>query len=143
MTDRWFLFFLLTWWTARVSRYLWLDDMIKEWRVAVKGWLQLGHIPADIVGTPKMEDWLNTYHNTHPRRELLRRKAYDLIECAWCLSVWIAGFTVLGVWLVARYTDVDIDMPLPVLWTPALSMAAVVLLQWTDGSFPVKVEQKK
>lgn len=141
--DRWFLFFFLTLWTARVSRYLWLDDMIQGTRIKVKAWLHLGHIPDDVVGTAKMEEWLNTYHREHPRRELLRRKLFDLIECAWCLSVWVAGFSVLGVWLIARYTSVDIDMPLPVMWPVALSMPAVVLLQWTDGAFHVEVSQKK
>lgn len=137
MTE-WLLLLILILWTGRITRFIWLDDLIKGTRTALKAWLQLGHIPDDIVGTPKMEDWLNEYHNNHPQREFFRRKAFDLIDCAWCISIWIAGFTLLGLWVLT-----DVSMPLPLLWWPAISMGAVILLQWTDGTFHVETSQKK
>jgi hypothetical protein len=132
------LLIILILWTGRITRFIWLDDLLKGSRTALKGWLHLGHIPDDIVGKPGMEDWLNDYHNNHPRREFLRRKAFDLIDCAWCISIWVAGFTILGLWVFT-----DVSMPLPLLWWPALSMGAVLLMQWTDGTFHVEVTQKK
>ena len=128
---------------ARVTRFIWRDDLILNTRIRVKTWLQLGHIPEDVVGTPKMEEWLNEYHTEHPRREVLRQKAFDLIDCAWCSSIWVAGFLVLFCHLISNvWFDVDITMPLPVFWWPALSMAAVIPLQWTDGQFEVTATVK-
>lgn len=132
------LFVVLTFTVMRVTRFIWMDDLIKEPRVALKGWLQLGHIPDDIVGTPNMEEWLNTYHNEHPRRELFRRKAFDLIDCGWCISIWVSALTVVAVYLFT-----DVSLPLPVFWWLALSGAAVALLEWTDGERNVILKQPK
>ena len=133
-----FLFVILAFLVARVTRFIWLDDLIKGSRTKLKAWLQLGHIPEDVVGSPKMEEWLNEYHNNHPQRAFFRNKAYDLIDCAWCISIWVSGFTIAALYLFTDYT-----LPLPVFWWPALSMAAVVQLQWTDGAFNVEMTQKK
>lgn len=141
MTE-WFLFFLCTWVVARVTRFIWLDDMIQGTRIKIKGWLQLGHIPDDVVGTAKMEEWLNKYHQEHPRRELLRRKAFDLIECAWCISMHVSWPLILVLCAASWFWD-TVSIPLPLLWWPALSMSAVVLLQWTDGAVNVEMTQKK
>lgn len=141
MTD-WFLFFLCTLVVARVSRWVWLDTQLQGTRIKVKAWLQLGHMPEDVVGTAKAEEWLNEYHKNHPTRDFLRHKAYQLIECPWCLSMWISG-PLVAILAAADWFWDAVSIPLPLLWWPALSMAAVVLLQWTDGAFNVEVTQKK
>ena len=141
MTE-WFQFALLTLVVARVTRWIWLDSQLQGTRIKVKAWLQLGHIPHDVVGTPKMEEALNEYHKKHPTRDFLRHKAYQLIECAWCLSIHVAWVLVLILCTASWFWD-KVSIPLPLLYWPALSMSAVVLLQWTDGTFHVEVTQKK
>jgi hypothetical protein len=135
--EQFFLFVLCSFVVGRVTRYLWMDSQIKELRAAVKGWLQLRHIPDDIIGSPKMEEWLNAYNEKHPVRSYWRRKGLELISCGWCLSIWLAGPLTLVLHLV------DVPMRLPGLWWLALSMSGVCLLEYTDGEKVVELKQPR
>ena len=135
--EQFFLLLLLSLFVARVTRYIWLDSQVKELRAAIKAKLQFGWIPDDIIGTPKMEEWVNEYGKKHPARSYWRRKGLELIGCGWCISIWVAGPTVLIAHLI------DVPMRLPVAWWLALSMGAVVLLEWTDGEKTVALRQTK
>ena len=136
--EQFFLFLLLSFVVGRVTWYLWMDSQIKEARAAVKGWLQLGHIPDDVIGKPNMEEWLNGYNSKHPVRHYWRRKGLELISCGWCLSIHVAG-ALVGV----LYLATDIQLRLPGLWWLALSMSGVCLLEFTDGEQVTVLKQQK
>ena len=118
-----FLFVLLAFTIFRVTRFVTSDDLIQEPRDAVWSWLMLHGMPDP----PENRGW---------SAPLWRRKLSTLIECAWCASIWVSGLTVIVLlWVV------DYDIPLPLFWWPALSGAAVILQEFTDGEKLVAVRQ--
>jgi hypothetical protein len=135
--EQFFLFLLCSFLVARITRYIWMDAQIKELRAAVKAKLQLGHIPDDIIGKPNMEEWINEYKEKHPVRSYWRRKGLELISCGWCISIYVAGPLNLALHLL------DVPMRLPAVWWLALSMSAVMMLEYTDGEKPVILKQEK
>lgn len=121
----------------RVTRFIWRDDLWKGYRMKLKSWLVIKS-PPDGVDDP--EAWLDQWHEKHKRQFWWRQKIYDLFDCPWCISIWIAaGLMVAQRWL----TDIGEDVPVPVWWWLSLSGFTVVFIEWTDGVREVLLKQER
>lgn len=88
----------------RVGRFIALDSLIDEPRDWVLA--QLGSRAYD----PATGRW----------GRLWRRKLMTLIECPWCVTVWVAGATTL-----VHHFFVD-PLPYPVFWWLAINTVGLV-----------------
>lgn len=107
---------LVTW---RVTRFIVADDLIAGIR-------------------QKVIDWVAPQRPLHPGRNFLFGKAFTLVTCAWCVSIYVsAGYLLLSRWLV-----VD-SIPVP-MWTwLAIGALSIVPYQFADGDWLVTLQQKK
>lgn len=93
------LFVLLSAFTFRLSRFLILDTLISGTRAKV-------HIRLVAKGK-----WWST-------------KLYELVNCPYCISIWISGITVIVIDTATNYS-----IPLPVVFWLAVSTGS--LLFWS------------
>ncbi len=119
------LFLILSLSVARITRFIVSDDLIADPRQKFVTWLQNSGRPDDV-------------HSSSWNPPLWKRKITELVTCPWCVSPWLSGFTIL---LVLWTTDYS--LPLPLFWIPALSMAAVVVIDVVDGVKNVEVKLKQ
>jgi hypothetical protein len=122
-----FVFVLTALTVARVTRLVTEDTILDEPRQWLLNRLWNFRRPADVhesSWTPRY--WVGKLHY--------------LLTCPWCSSIWCAAGA-LGL----LYLFTDLSIPLPVFWIPGLSMASVLLLEWTDGikQVDVNLRQKK
>lgn len=123
-----FTFLLLSFVVARVARFIANDTLWEGTRDKLLEWLR------DPIKS--QDDDGDTYTTRGRRLMFIREKAAELIECVYCNSMWVSAGAVLGVlWFT------DVSMPLPLLWWPALSMAAIAIVEWTDGTKEVILKQ--
>lgn len=94
------LFIILSAVVYRVSRFIMLDDLIKGSR----DWFFARLMKARKDGSVAL--W--------------RSKLAELLDCPWCLTVWVAGAVV-----AIHHFAVD-PLPFPLWWVPALSGGALV-----------------
>lgn len=86
----------------RATRFVILDSLIDQQRIWFHTWL-LGVKPGAV-----------------------RAKLFDLVTCAYCLTVWFSAVTVL-------ITDQFSVVPLPWLAWVATCGGAVIVWQWAEG----------
>jgi len=122
-----FTFILMSWVVARVARFIANDTLWEGTRDKLLEWLR------DPI---KSQDDDGTVTARGSRVMFVREKAAELIECVYCNSMWVSAGAVLGVlWFT------DASMPLPLFWWPALSMAAIAIVEWTDGTREIILKQ--
>jgi len=107
------LFLLLAFATARVARFIHADTLIETPRNHLLTWL-----------IEPRDGWRGAVGN----------KLAELLDCPWCISVWVSLCAVLVIDWGTSYS-----IPLPVIWVPALSMLAVMFVEYTDGVKQVKL----
>lgn len=105
------LFLFLGFAVFRVTRFLLKDTLIERQRM----WLlhRIAKAKAGPGGMPDVSPW--------------RMKLLQLVQCAWCLSIWVAGMTELVVW---HYCSIR----LPLLYFPALSAVSLVFMDMVEDS---------
>lgn len=107
---------LVTW---RVTRFIVADDLIEGVRA-------------------KVIDFVQPRRPLHKGRDFLFGKAYTLITCPWCVSIYVsAGFLLLSRWLV-----VD-SIPVPVWTWLAVGALSILPYQFADGDWIVTLQQKQ
>lgn len=87
--------------TYRATRFFLLDSLIEEWRNSFRAWL-----------------------GSHPG--IVWRKMFDLTECPFCFSWWVAG-TLVGA------TDLFMSVPLPILMWAAVAGGCMVVWRWVES----------
>lgn len=120
-----FTFLITSLVVARVTRLITEDAILDEPRQWLLGKIWIWRKPENV----HQSGWQPPY---------LRRKLHYLLTCPWCASLHVSGFLVI---LMLVFTDAS--MPLPLFWWPALAMAAVMYLEFTDGEKPLLVRLKK
>lgn len=106
---------LVTW---RVTRFIVADDLIEGTR-------------------KKVLDFLGPQRPLHPWRDFWCGKAYTLLTCPWCVSIYVsAGYLALSRWLV-----VD-SIPVPVWTWLAIGALSIIPYQFTDGDWIVSVKKQ-
>lgn len=113
--NEFFEFLILALVVARVTRFVVLDELIAGTRDRVIFWLQL-RVDEDLELPPS-------------RSQRIKQKISILLECPWCVSIYVAAVVVL-IHLFGPFVD---PLPLPVWYWLALSMAAVILIEIVDG----------
>ena len=101
MLDVLILAVLLSLATYRATRFFLLDSLIEEWRNAFRAWL-----------------------GSHPG--IVWRKLFDLTECPFCFSWWVAGALVGA-------TDLFTSVPLPILMWAAVAGGCMVAWRWVES----------
>lgn len=104
-------FVILAFAVYRITRFLIHDTLIEKQRLWVYRKIAKA-VPAEGGG----------YRIPEGRTKLL-----ELLQCPWCLSIWIAAGTVFA---ASRRRSI----PLPVIYFPALGGAAVYIWDHIDGS---------
>jgi hypothetical protein len=127
-------FVILTFVVHRVSRFIWMDDLIEDQRDWLKGKL-LGLPNHPNVTPEEIDAWVSMSASKRSWRASLRYKLFQLIDCVWCISIWVSAATVL-----AHRIFVE-PVPAPVWWWLGLSGAAVAIAEWTDGEKTVKIKK--
>lgn len=120
-----FTFLLLSLVVARVTRLITEDTILDEPRRWLLDKLWEWRRPANV----HQQAWEPPY---------LRKKIHYLLTCPWCSSLYVSA-GVIG----ATYLFTDASIPFPWFWWPALAMAAVLYLEYTDGEKPLLVRLKK
>lgn len=87
--------------TYRATRFLLLDSLIDGWRNTLRAWL-----------------------GSH--RGLVWHKLFDLTDCPFCLSWWVAGALV-------GLTDIFTSVPLPILMWAAVAGGCMVVWRWVES----------
>jgi hypothetical protein len=98
----WLLLFIMACVTYRVSRFIILDGMIAGTRTKVVNWLDF---------------------RAH---KLIYRKLAELLECPYCVTIWVSAGTVL-------ITSVYVDIPLPVWVWLAVGTGALMIWSFVDN----------
>jgi hypothetical protein len=125
--------------TARTTRFITADDLWKELRVAIVQRLQHPAIAAHRDRNPQTDEV-----EFKSRREMyLHMKAAELLTCPWCVSVYLSA----AILIVSRQAEIHFgwgvdSIPLPVWTWLALSMAATLLIEFTDGLKQVMIVSK-
>lgn len=103
------LFLFLGFIVFRVTRFLLKDSLIEKQRI----WTlkKVAKVTADADGNPTVAAW--------------RMKILQLLQCTWCLSVWVALFTELAVWHWC-------SIRLPALYFIALSGVSLVITDMVE-----------
>lgn len=104
----WLLFLIHTLVVYRVARFIAEDSLIEGWRKAIL--FRLNAKDASSLN-PRLRD---------DPREFFKGKAFELLQCPYCLTIWI-GAGVVGIHLI--WLD---GLPVPVWWWLALSGGALV-----------------
>jgi hypothetical protein len=98
---------LVTW---RVSRFFQKDDLIARSR-------------------KRLLSWLDSPRPGHPWRDFWADKAWTLIICPWCFTIWVsAGYILLTRWLVE-----DAYRGAPVWMWLAIAGLSIIPYEYTDG----------
>lgn len=112
----WSLIFICTLVTWRVSRFIGKDDLIMGTRQRILGWLD------------------------QPRESKVRNqladKAWYLITCPWCLSIWVSAGTLFA----SRLFWVD-SIPAPIWTWLGVGALSLIPFQFTDGDWELTVRQ--
>lgn len=114
-------FVVLTLVAARVTRFIFKDTMWKPTRDKLIGWLE-DPVKIRYGGSPSVE-----YTHRGRFQMFWRKKLAELIECPYCVSIWVAAGTVFVHRVVVE------PLPQPVWYWLAVAMGAVVVLEYTDG----------
>lgn len=102
-------FIILSFVVFRVSRFIVHDTLIDEPRAWVMHKLG-GHYKVKPTGEVYMPKW--------------REKLLDLIQCQWCIGIWVAAAT-------TAVADQFTSIPLPALF--ALGIAGLSSFLWTNA----------
>jgi len=113
-----FQFILLALVVGRVTRYITSDTMFEETRDRLVIWLK------DPVQSQNDD---GTFKARSKRKQVLGGKLGELITCPWCVSIYVSAGTVFVHRLIVE------PLPQPVWWWLALSMTAVLFIEFTDG----------
>jgi hypothetical protein len=111
----WLTFIVLIGVVWRVTRFITKDDLIEGTRKKVLAWLEKWKAPDD----PDYRKGLTT--------DLLAFKAWTLLTCPWCVSIYISAAT-----LVAYRIFVD-DVPMPIFMWLAIAGFSLVPYNYLDG----------
>jgi hypothetical protein len=130
----WLVLIITTLATARVTRFVVSDDLWKEMREALVRRLQHPAIAAHRDRHPQTDEI--EYKSRHVM--YFHMKVATLITCPWCVSLYVAGGALLLLWWFTDY-----QIPVPVFTWPALSMAATLLIEVTDGVKQVQLMSKQ
>jgi hypothetical protein len=131
------LFIILAATVSRVTRFIVFDSLIDVQREWV---LRKLKPPAELPVITGDEPIGTEFEWTPPqtRFKVLRDKLATLIDCPWCVSIWVSAAT-----LWATYLFTEVTVPLPVFYWLALSMVATLLIDWSDGSRNISVTMEK
>lgn len=101
------LIVLLSLSTYRVTRFFLRDTLIDQPRE----WVYMKLLRPNETAIGKGQKW--------------RDKVYELLDCPYCLSVWVAGFSVLAV-------TFHLPVPLPVFAWLAASAGAMIVWRFVE-----------
>lgn len=105
---------LVTW---RVTRFIIADDLIKGTRSRVRLMLD------------------RPFNNR--RKDFLADKAWTLMTCAWCVSIYVsAGYLLLSRWLIVN------SIPMPVWTWLAVAALSILPYQFADGDWVISISRK-
>lgn len=115
------LFILLAFAVARLTRLVYKDTIFALPRKQLVEWLK------DPVREKKGNHDTVQYVQRHGWVTYLREKIAYLIECPYCVGAYTTAIVLLGyrIWVGSLVA--------PVLWWFAVWMAAIVVLEFTDG----------
>lgn len=119
-----FLFFLMAVVVHRVTHFICYDTLIEEQREKFLVWLRLPTKPL------KRKIYFD-----------VRKKVAVLIECPWCVSIYVSAGALILHRLTAFVFETLPTLPMPVWWWVGLSSAACILMEYTEGEKSVAVRQ--
>jgi hypothetical protein len=108
----------------RVARFIVLDTIWEGWRDKLLDWLTTG---TDAMGSQRVldkkrdpEEWAQLPY--------IKRKFSELMMCPFCVTIWVAGFTVLAYDVV-----IDPNLPLPVFYWLTIATGGLVFWAVIDS----------